>query len=102
MLPRYGEWERRYRDRGLIVIGVHTPETDAEDDPSSLAAFVAARKIRWTVVPDRYYDAWRRYAVAAWPTVFLIGRSGLVRAAFVGDDRAGAIEAEIERLLVQG
>jgi thiol-disulfide isomerase/thioredoxin len=94
MLPRYAAWS----ERGVAVVGVHTPETDDERDPAALARFVRAEKIRWPVVVDADEAIWRRYRVGAWPTIVLIDRSGVVRASFVGDDSADAIERALHAL----
>ncbi len=99
MIPRYGEWARKYADRGLVVIGVHTPETDKEADPQQLSAYVQGRRITWPVVVDPYFEAWRRYAIEAWPTILLIDRDGVLREVYVGEDHAGEIEYEIKHLL---
>jgi hypothetical protein len=99
MIPRYGEWEQRFASRGLSVIGVHTAEYDEERSSERVARFVREHAIRWPVVLDPDYVVWDRFQVAAWPTVLLIDRRGVVRAIHIGDDRASAIERDILRLL---
>ena len=99
MLPRYSEWDARLRGRGLSVVGVHTPELDFERDTTALRRFVKEQHIQWPVVVDPDEAIWSRYHVAAWPTVVLIDRRGVVRQTFVGDDTAPAIEAALTPLL---
>lgn len=99
MIPRYGEWEQRYRSRGLAVVGVHTPETDGEQDIRKLERYVRENRIGWPVVIDADHAVWRLYGVGAWPTIVLIDRQGIVRATFVGDDKSAAIEEALRRLL---
>jgi thiol-disulfide isomerase/thioredoxin len=99
MLPRYNDWAARFGARGLAVLGVHTPEMDYERDLAALRRFVRDEHISWPVVVDPDETIWRRYGVAAWPTIILIDRSGVVRATFVGDDKSAAIETAIEQLL---
>ena len=99
MLPRYGDWLDRFGGRGLSVVGVHTPEMDFERDTAALGRFVRDEKIRWPVVVDPDEALWSRYRVAAWPTIVLVDRAGVVRATFVGDDRSPAIEATLVKLL---
>lgn len=91
MLPRYAGWHQR----GIAVVGVHTPELDYERDTAALARFVRDERIRWPVIVDADEAIWRRYRVGAWPTIVLIDCGGVVRATFVGDDSAGAIEAAL-------
>jgi thiol-disulfide isomerase/thioredoxin len=99
MLPRYSEWLDRFGARGLRVVGVHTPEMEHERDQTALARFVREQHIRWPVVVDGDEAIWRRFRVAAWPTIVLVDRAGVVRATFVGDDRATDIEARLRALL---
>src|SRR2546430_1622239 len=101
MIPRYGEWAQRFGPAGLSVIGVHTPELETERDERRLRAFVSTHQIGWPVVLDPDYQAWERYHVAAWPTVVLIDRSGIVRAVVIGDSRSAEIEAVIRDLLAR-
>src|SRR5438105_7409854 len=99
MLPRYGEWEGGWHERGLRVVGVHTGELDDERDAKKVAAFVKGEGIRWPVVLDPAERAWDRFAVQAWPTIFVIDGRGVIRAVHVGDDHAAAIERELVALL---
>src|SRR5437762_1682803 len=99
MIPRYGEWDRTYRGRGLQVVGVHSAEYDWEREPDGIARFAHKEGIAWPVVLDPDFAAWRRYDVSAWPTAIVIDRAGVVRAVFVGDDRAADIERAIRAAL---
>ena len=99
MLPRYNAWDRQLRERGLTIVGVHTPELDFERDQTALKQFVATQQLTWPIVVDADEAIWTRYHVAAWPTVVLIDRQGVVRRTFVGDDTAPAIEAALTTLL---
>jgi peroxiredoxin len=99
MLPRYSDWNERFASRGLSVVGVHTPEMDYERDLAALGRFVRNQGIRWPVVVDADEAIWSRYRVSAWPTMIIIDKSGVVRATFVGDDQADAVEAELRKRL---
>jgi thiol-disulfide isomerase/thioredoxin len=99
MIPRYGEWHSRYEKSGLVVAGIHTPELDWERDTERLRAFVRDRHIRWPVLLDPDYAVWERYRVAAWPTIVLVDKSGVVRNVFVGDNQSDAIERALQKLL---
>jgi thiol-disulfide isomerase/thioredoxin len=101
MLPRYGQWLDRFGARGLSVIGVHTPEMGYERDRAALDRFIRDEKIRWPVVVDNDEAIWNRWRVAAWPTIVLVDRAGVVRATFVGDDRAADIEGRLREIIAQ-
>ncbi len=99
MVPRYVEWDERFRARGLRVVGVHTPELSFERDLDKLRSFIDANRIAWPVVLDPDEQAWNTFGIKAWPTTILIDRAGVVRATFIGDNRASDIEAALQRLL---
>ena len=99
LTPSYNAWDRAYRDRGLSIIGVHTPELPSERDPQALLAAVKAHGITWPVVSDAGETAWDLYGVKAWPTAFVIDRAGVIRGTFVGDDSARDIEQLVGSLL---
>ena len=101
MIPRYGEWNERLGPSGLAVLGVHTPELERERDPRALRRFIDEHRIRWPVIVDEDQAIWSRLGVEAWPTILLIDRAGVLRAAFVGDDQAPQIEAALRRLLAR-
>lgn len=99
MQPSYAAWDERYRARGLSIVGVHTPEQAHERDLGRLRQVVKDKKIAWPVIPDSGYLVWDAFGVKAWPTIFVLGKDGKIVQSFVGDDRAGEIEALITKLL---
>jgi hypothetical protein len=101
MLPRYGEWDAKWRDAGLRVVGVHTGEFPSEREARNVAAFVKRSGIRWPVVLDPDERAWDRFGVSAWPTLFVVDGTGVIRAVYVGDDHAAEIERELVKLLAR-
>jgi peroxiredoxin len=72
-LPHTEELHQKFKDRGLVVIGVHSVR-----DSDQLAEFLKAKKVTFPVMIDRGETA-ERYAVDAWPRYFLIDRAGTVR-----------------------
>ena len=99
MIPRYGEWHKTMKARGLDILGVHSPETGGERDRARLRRYVAEHAIAWPVVPDDDFAVWRTFGVSAWPTIILIDRQGRIAARFVGDDSSDAIARALDRLL---
>lgn len=99
MLPRYSRLADQHAAQGLVVLGVHTPETEGEADEAALRAFVRERSIRWRVIPDTNQRAWDRYGIQAWPTALLIDRAGVLRELFIGDDHDQDLSAAVQRLL---
>jgi thiol-disulfide isomerase/thioredoxin len=100
-LPSIREWDARYRDRGLTVVGVHTPETDSEYSIDNVRREVPGLGINYPVVTDNDYKNWKAYGVAAWPTILVIDKKGRVRWLHVGEGRYEETENVIRTLLAE-
>ena len=100
-LPTITTWDARYRDKGLTIIGVHTPETDSERDIADVRREVAALGIKYSVVTDNDYATWKLDKVEAWPTLFLLDKQGRVRWAHVGEGAYQETEHAIQNLLAE-
>ena len=79
------KWDAQYRDKGLTIIAVHTPELDFERDINQLRREVAGLGIKYPVVTDQDYSTWKAYNVEAWPTLFVLDKQGRVRWTHVGE-----------------
>jgi thiol-disulfide isomerase/thioredoxin len=100
-LPTVKAWDAHYRDKGLTIIGVHTPELDLERNIASLRREIAALDIKYPVVSDNDYSTWKAYQVEAWPTLFLLDKQGRVRWTHVGEGAYGETEEVIKKLLAE-
>jgi alkyl hydroperoxide reductase subunit AhpC len=100
-LPFIKQWDERYREKGLTVIGVHSPEFDDERKVENVRREVASLSIRYPVVTDNDYHTWDAYNVAAWPTVFLLDKQGRIRWMHVGEGDYDGAERLIQRLLAE-
>jgi len=100
-LPAIKNWDTRYREQGLTIIGVHSPEFEEERKPENLRREVAELQIRYPVVTDNDYATWRAYDVAAWPTIFVLDKSGRVRWTHVGEGAYDETEQVIQKLLAE-
>jgi peptide-methionine (R)-S-oxide reductase len=98
-LPSLKRWHERYSDKGLTIVGVHSPEFDAEKKIENVRREVASLGIRYPVVTDNDYETWRAYNVKAWPTVFLLDKSARVRWMHVGEGAYEEAERTIQKLL---
>jgi thiol-disulfide isomerase/thioredoxin len=101
VLPALKRWDAEYRDKGLTIVGVHTPELDFERDIDQLRREVAALGIKYPVVTDQDYSTWKAYKVEAWPTLFLLDKQGRVRWNHVGEGYYDETEAAIKKLLAE-
>jgi thiol-disulfide isomerase/thioredoxin len=100
-LPTIRKWDAQYRDQGLTIIGVHTPELDYERNVDNLRREVANLGIKYPVVTDNDYSTWKAYGVEAWPTVFVLDKKGHVRWTHVGEGAYDETEAVIKKLLAE-
>lgn len=100
-LPYLKKWDTQYRDQGLTIVGVHTPELDFERDIDQLRREVAGLGIKYPVVTDQNYSTWKAYGVEAWPTLFLLDKHGRVRWTHVGEGYYDETEAVIKKLLAE-
>src|SRR5207244_4254849 len=78
-LPSVKEWDTKYRDRGLTIVGVHTPETDSEYNLNNVRREVPGLGIKYSVVTDNDYKTWKSYNVEAWRTIFVLDKQCRIR-----------------------
>jgi thiol-disulfide isomerase/thioredoxin len=98
-LPSLKAWHERYAGRGLIMVGVHTPEFEFTADPEIVAAAVAAEGIPYSVLLDPDRKTWERFANHYWPSRYLIDARGYLRYEHFGEGAYGQTEEWIQRLL---
>ncbi len=100
-LPAVKRWHDRYSEKGLTIVGVHSPEFDSEKKIENVRQQVASLGIRFPVVTDNDYETWRAYKVEAWPTIFVLDKSGRIRWTHVGEGRYDETEQVIQKLLAE-
>ena len=100
-LPSVKSWDERYREKGLTIIGVHTPELDSERKIENVRREVLDLGIRYPVLTDNDYATWSAYKVEAWPTMFLVDKSGRVRWMHLGEGAYDEAEQTIQKLLAE-
>jgi len=81
----YNRWQRWLREKGVEVVGIQTPETDAERDPRRIAEAARGSGFEFPVLMDLQSEAWRAWGNSVWPTVYVVDRRGYVRHAWVGE-----------------
>jgi thiol-disulfide isomerase/thioredoxin len=100
--PHLNDWHRRYASRGLVIVGVHTPEFAFEKDPANVRAALAEHGIAYPVAMDNDYATWRAFSNRYWPAHYLADRGGVVRYTHFGEGNYAETERAIERLLAEG
>jgi thiol-disulfide isomerase/thioredoxin len=100
-LPFVKRWHERYADKGLTVIGVHSPELDEERNLDNVRREVASLGIQYPVVTDNDFANWKAYDVEGWPTMFLIDKAGRIRWMHIGEGAYDEAEQTIQELLAE-
>lgn len=98
-LPYLRAWADRYGDRGLVVLGVHTPEFSFEHDPARVRQAIADQDVRYPVVLDNDGAIWRSFANSAWPAFYFVDARGRVRHQRLGEEDYDRSERVIQDLL---
>jgi thiol-disulfide isomerase/thioredoxin len=97
--PYVVEWYEKYKEQGLMVIGVHTPEYAFEKEIGNVEKAMAKSKITFPVVLDNEYSTWNAYGNRFWPHRYLIDRAGNVIYDHAGEGAYAETEDIIKVLL---
>jgi thiol-disulfide isomerase/thioredoxin len=97
--PYVREWSRKYRDDGLVVIGVHTPEFTFEHRVDLVRKAIETREIDYPVAVDNDYRIWEAFDNNYWPALYFIDKEGKIRDHHFGEGRYEESERELQRLL---
>jgi cytochrome c biogenesis protein CcdA/thiol-disulfide isomerase/thioredoxin len=100
-LPYLKAWDASYRDKGLTIVGVHTPEFAFEHDAGNVQSAIARFGLRYPVVQDNNMGTWNAYGNEYWPADYLIDASGHVRYAAAGEGDYSQTETAIRALLAE-
>lgn len=95
------EWNTKYADQGLVVIGNHYPEFNFEKDLDNLKGAVRDLGIEYVVAQDNEGRTWRAYENRYWPTKYLIDKRGHIRLVHIGEGRYQEMETAIQQLLAE-
>ena len=98
-LPRVKALDAKYRDQGLTVIGVQSPEFEREKDLATITRSVKKLEIEYPVVTDNEMKTWNSYGVNAWPTIVIIDKQGRIRYRHVGEGAYDEQEKVVKLLL---
>ncbi len=97
--PYLREWHARYAGDGLVILGIHTPEFEFEEDRDNVRNASVEDSIVWPVALDNDYGTWRAYNNRYWPAKYLIDKDGIIRYTHFGEGAYAETENEIRKLL---
>lgn len=98
-LPYIQRWHETYKDQGLVIVGVHTPEFEFEKSLPNVQQAVKDFKLTYPIVQDNYYGIWQDYANRYWPAKYLIDKDGNIRYTHFGEGAYDETEQHIQELL---
>lgn len=98
-LPYIRAWAEKYRDQGLVVIGVHTPEFAFEKKVDNVQKALDEFKLGFPVAVDSNFTIWRAFNNNYWPAIYLVDAQGRIRYHHFGEGRYDSSEKAIQDLL---
>jgi cytochrome c biogenesis protein CcdA/thiol-disulfide isomerase/thioredoxin len=100
-LPYVERWAETYRQAGLVVVGVHTPEFAFEHVPANVESAVRSLDVTYPVALDNDYGTWQAWGNQYWPAKYFVDRRGHVRFAHFGEGEYERSENVIRTLLAE-
>lgn len=98
-LPHVNGWAEKYKEAGLVVVGVHTPEFGFERSTANVKAAVARLGVKHPVAQDNRYATWKAYNNRYWPAHYLVDKRGRIQYVHFGEGDYARTEGVIHALL---
>ena len=100
-LPYIRAWDAKYREQGLVVIGVHTPEFDFEENADNVRSALREMHIGYPIAIDNQHAIWNAFHNVYWPALYLLDAQGHIRYRQFGEGDYARTEREIQKLLAE-
>ncbi len=100
-LPYIKSWQEKYADKGLVIIGVHTPEFEFEKSASNVKKAIADFGLKYPIVQDNNYATWNAFDNHYWPAKYFIDKNGKIRKTHFGEGEYDESEEFIQKLLAE-
>ena len=98
-LPYMKAWASKYKDAGLVVIGVHTPEFSFEKETANVEQAVTDLKVTYPIAIDSNYGIWQAFTNNYWPATYIVDGTGRIRYHYFGEGAYVEAERVIQELL---
>ena len=95
----FKKWWENYKDKGLVIIGVHSPEFEFEKDKNNLSKAITDFGLTYPIVQDNDFATWRAYENNYWPAKYIIDKDGVIRYTHFGEGSYDETEKVIQDLL---
>jgi thiol-disulfide isomerase/thioredoxin len=100
-IPYINNWNQKYADKGLVIVGVHSPEFEFEKNYDNVKAAVQRLGITYPVILDSDHGTWNAYGNQYWPRHYLIDSQGYIRDNHIGEGGYDQTEKAIQSLLAE-
>lgn len=97
--PYLKDWYAKYKDKGFVIVGVHTPEFEFEKNINNVKEAVQRFGIKYPVALDSDFKTWQNFNNRYWPAHYLIDQEGIVRSFHFGEGAYMETENDIRKLL---
>ena len=98
-LPHITAWDEKYRNDGLLIIGIHTPEFEFEKDQNNVETAVNKFRINYPVILDNEKEIWNSFENKYWPRKYIADHNGYIRYDHIGEGSYQETEKVIQQLL---
>src|SRR5215203_6533574 len=100
-IPHLNEWYDKYSDKGLVIVGIHTPEFEFEKNPENVKSAVQKFGIKYPVLQDKDKETWNEYENRYWPRKYVVDDEGYIRYDHIGEGAYQETEKVIQALLTE-
>ena len=100
-LPHLVDWNQKYSDKGLVIVGIHSPEFEFEKNIDNVKQAVTRFGIKYPVLLDNDHDTWNAFHNSYWPRKYLIDSEGYIRYDHIGEGGYLETENAIRQLLTE-
>lgn len=100
-IPYLNEWYDKYSDKGLVIVGIHTPEFEFEKNSENVKSAVQKFGIKYPVLQDNDKETWNEYDNRYWPRKYLVDDEGYIRYDHIGEGAYNETEKVIQGLLTE-
>ena len=101
-IPHLNDWYQKYSNKGLVIVGVQTPEFSDEKNIDNVKTAVNNFQIKYPVILDNNYATWNAYGNNYWPRDYLVDNQGYIRYSHIGEGDYAQTEQMIQSLLAEG
>ena len=100
-LPYLVDWNQKYSDKGLVIVGIHSPEFEFEKNIDNVKQAVARFGIKYPVLLDNDHGTWDAFQNSYWPRKYLVDSEGYIRYDHIGEGGYAETENAIKSLLAE-